>query len=57
MQVQIASITTALESNQELTDEARGQLETYKTWLENLPVKYANVKHWKIPFVLPVPTY
>ena len=26
------------------------ELTAYKTWLENVPTKYANVKHWKIPF-------
>lgn len=57
MQLQITNITNALENNETLTDEAREQLETYRTWLQNLPTKYANVKHWKIPFTLPVPIY
>ncbi len=57
MQLQITNITNALESNETLTDEARAQLETYVTWLENVPTKYAAVKHWKIPFTLPVPIY
>lgn len=57
MQLQITNITNALANNDTLTDAARTQLETYKTWLQNLPTKYANVKHWKIPFNLPVPIY
>lgn len=57
MQLQITNITNALENNETLTEEAREQLETYRTWLQNLPTKYANVKHWKIPFTLPVPIY
>jgi hypothetical protein len=57
MQTQITNITNALENNETLTDEARAQLETYVTWLENVPTKYAAVKHWKIPFTLPVPIY
>ena len=57
MQLQITNITNALENNETLTEEAREQLETYRTWLQNLPTKYANVRHWKIPFTLPVPIY
>jgi hypothetical protein len=57
MQAQITNITNALENNETLTDEARAQLAIYVTWLENVPTKYAAVKHWKIPFTLPVPIY
>ncbi len=57
MELQITNITNALANNDTLTDEAKAQLETYKTWLQNLPTKYANVSHWKIPFKLSVPIY
>ena len=57
MQQQISNINAALENNTTLTEESRAQLAAYVTWLENLPTKYANVKHWKIPFKISVPIY
>jgi hypothetical protein len=57
MQQQISNINAALENNTTLTEETREQLAAYVTWLENLPTKYANIKHWKIPFKISVPIY
>lgn len=57
MQQQISNINAALENNTTLTEETREQLAAYVTWLENLPTKYANIKHWKIPFTISVPIY
>jgi len=57
MQQQISNINAALENNTTLTEETREQLAAYVTWLENLPTKYANIKHWKIPFNISVPIY
>ena len=57
MVTQAANIGRALETNENLTDANRAKLETYKTWLENIPTKYANVSHWKIPFKHEVPQY
>jgi hypothetical protein len=57
MVLQAANIGTALETNENLTDVNRAKLEAYKTWLENIPTKYANVSHWKIPFKHEVPQY
>jgi hypothetical protein len=57
MQQQISNINAALENNTTLTEETREQLAVYVAWLENLPTKYANVKHWKIPFNISVPIY
>ena len=57
MQQQVTYMNNALENNDSLSDEVRGQLETYIAFLENIPTKYAAVKHWKIPFPLQVPIY
>ena len=57
MQQQISNINAALENNTTLTEETREQLAAYVTWLENLPTKYANIKHWKIPFTISIPIY
>lgn len=57
MQQQITFMTDALENNNSLSDEVRSQLETYVAFLQNIPTKYAAVKHWKIPFTLPVPIF
>jgi hypothetical protein len=57
MQQQISNINAALENNTTLTEETREQLAVYVAWLENLPTKYANIKHWKIPFKISVPIY
>lgn len=58
LNVQINSITAALaKENSTLSDADRAKLETYKTWLQNVPTKYAGVKHWKIPFKHQVPQY
>jgi hypothetical protein len=55
--VQATAIEAAIESNESLSDADIAQLETYVTWLRNVPTKYANVKHWKIPFKITVPIY
>jgi hypothetical protein len=58
MTVQINAITAALaKADSTLTDADKAKLETYKTWLQNIPTKYAGVKHWKIPFKHQVPQY
>lgn len=57
MVLQAANIGRALETNENITDANRAKLEAYKTWLENIPTKYANVSHWKIPFKHEVPQY
>jgi hypothetical protein len=57
MAVQAANIGRALETNENISDANRTKLETYKTWLENIPTKYADVNHWKIPFKHEVPQY
>lgn len=57
MQQQVTYMNNALENNDSLTDEVRSQLEVYIAFLENIPTKYAAVKHWKIPFPLQVPIY
>ena len=33
-----------------LDQDAKDELNDYLDWLTNIPVKYANVDHWKIPF-------
>jgi hypothetical protein len=55
--MQATAIEAAIESNESLSDADIAQLETYVTWLRNVPTKYANVKHWKIPFRITVPIY
>ena len=55
--VQATAIEAAIESNESLSDADIATLETYVTWLRNVPTKYANVKHWKIPFKITVPIY
>jgi hypothetical protein len=55
--MQATAIEAAIESNESLSDADIAQLETYVTWLRNVPTKYANVKHWKIPFKITVPIY
>jgi predicted PurR-regulated permease PerM len=42
---------------QSKSDANRAKLEAYKTWLENIPTKYANVSQWKIQFKHEVPKY
>lgn len=51
-----AKIQKALEIN-DYTDEEKAKLENYKNWLENLPVTYADIDHWKIPFPSDLPPF
>ena len=46
---QSAMIQAEIDSGK-YTAEKVTELNAYKTWLENVPTKYADVKHWKIPF-------
>jgi len=55
--VQATAIEAAIESNEALSASDITQLETYVTWLRNVPTKYASVSHWKIPFKIVVPIY
>jgi hypothetical protein len=57
LQTQIQGIEKGLAENTELTEEQKTKLLEYKTWLENVPTKYAAVDHWKIPFKHQVPVY
>lgn len=57
MVLQANNITAALQNNENISAADRVKLETYVTWLQNIPTKYANVSHWKIPFKMEVPQY
>ncbi len=34
----------------DLTDAEKTTLGNHATWLESIPVKYAGINHWKIPY-------
>ena len=52
--LQAAGIRRALSSDGDahnnLTDAERTTLANHATWLESIPVRYASVDHWKIPY-------
>jgi len=47
---QIAGCTTELAKSDTYTDEEVAEITAYKTFLESIETKYANVDHWKINF-------
>jgi hypothetical protein len=49
-------IENSLKSN-DYTAEDRKTLEDYVVWSRSVPVKYANIDHWKIPFPKELPRY
>jgi len=50
IQGQIAGVETELARTDVYTDEEKAELEGYKTFLEGIETKYADVEHWKINF-------
>ena len=51
------ALSTDGEAHNNLTDAEKKTLGDHATWLESIPVKYADVNHWKIPYpetVLPM---
>jgi len=56
--VQINAIEKAFVEKADLISaEDKIKLQEYVAWLKAVPTKYANVKHWKIPFKHQVPVY
>ena len=56
---QAQELQTALDNaeNLELTDAQIAEITAYKNFLESIPVKYAGIDHWKIPFTLDWPEF
>ena len=51
LEVMAQQIRDRLAAESSILDaEAKDELNDYLDWLADVPVKYANVDHWKIPF-------